>query len=274
MCSDAIFSISMFQRNNCRRENSIERMTVFITGASSGFGKAAARRFAQDGARVIGTGRRKNRLDELKQELGGNFLPLAFDVTQRSQVEHAVQSLPEEFAAVDVLVNNAGGAIGLDPAHKANLDDWETMVDANVKGVMYCTRALLPGMVARDRGHIINLGSTAAEWPYPGGNVYGGTKAFVHQFSLMLRADLFGTAVRVTDVQPGLAGGTEFSEVRFKRDSKKAQAVYEGTQPLTAEDVADAIHWVATRPAHVNVNTLQIMPVGQAFGPLPVKRAQ
>jgi 3-hydroxy acid dehydrogenase / malonic semialdehyde reductase len=254
------------------RENSIEHMIVFITGATSGFGKTAARRFAQDGAKVIGTGRRKNRLDELKQEFGANFLPLAFDVTQRTQVEHAIQSLPEEFAAVDVLVNNAGGAIGLDPAHKANLDDWETMVDANVKGVMYCTRALLPGMVERDRGHVINIGSSAAEWPYPGGSVYGGTKAFVHQFSLMLRADLFGTAVRVTDLQPGLVGGTEFSEVRFKGDKKKAQAVYEGTQPLTAEDVADAIHWVATRPAHVNINTLQMMPVSQAFGPLPVKK--
>jgi 3-hydroxy acid dehydrogenase / malonic semialdehyde reductase len=249
-------------------------MIVFITGATSGFGKAAAQRFAQDGVKVIGTGRRKNRLDELEQELGVNFLPLAFDVTKRAQVEQAVQSLPEDFARVDVLVNNAGGAIGLDPAHKANLDDWENMVDANVKGVMYCTRLLLPGMVERDRGHIINIGSTAAEWPYPGGNVYGGTKAFVHQFSLMLRADLFGTAVRVTDIQPGLVGGTEFSEVRFKGDKKKAQAVYEGTQPLTPEDVADAIHWVATRPAHVNINTLQMMPVAQAFGPLPVKKAK
>ncbi|MFL6354036.1 MAG: SDR family oxidoreductase [Bryobacteraceae bacterium] len=249
-------------------------MVVFITGASSGFGRAAAKRFAQDGAKVIGTGRRKNRLDELKQELGADFLPLVFDVTQRTQVEHAVQSLPDPFSAVDVLVNNAGGAIGLDPAHKANLDDWETMVDANVKGVMYCTRALLPGMVERNRGHVINIGSTAAEWPYPGGNVYGGAKAFVHQFSLGLRADLFGTAIRVTDVQPGLVGGTEFSDVRFKGDKQRAQAVYEGTQPLTPEDIADAIHWVATRPAHVNINTLQMMPVGQAFGPLPVKKTK
>ncbi len=247
-------------------------MIIFVTGATAGFGRAVARRFAQDGAKIVGTGRRKNRLEELKQELGANFLPLPFDVGERKQVENAIASLPSEFAAIDVLVNNAGGALGLEPAYKANLDDWETMVDANVKGVMYCTRALLPGMVERNRGHVINVGSSAAEWPYPGGNVYGATKAFVHQFSMNLRADLFGTDVRVTDVQPGLVAGTEFSEVRFKGDKKKAQSVYEGTRPLTAEDVADTIHWVATRPPHFNVNTIQIMPVGQAFGALPVKR--
>lgn len=247
-------------------------MIIFVTGATAGFGRAVARRFARDGAKIIGTGRRRNRLEELKRELGPNFLSLPFDVRDRKQVEEAIASLPADFAAIDVLVNNAGGALGLDPAYKASLDDWETMVDANVKGVMYCTRALLPGMVERNRGHVINLGSSAAEWPYPGGNVYGATKAFVHQFSMNLRADLFGTNVRVTDVQPGLVAGTEFSEVRFKGDKKKAESVYEGTQPLTAEDVADTIHWVATRPTHFNVNTIQIMPVGQAFGPLPVKR--
>lgn len=247
-------------------------MIVFVTGATAGFGKAVAHRFAKDGAKVVGTGRRGDRLDALKRELGDNFLPLAFDVSKRNEVERAVGTLPPAFAAVDVLVNNAGGAIGLEPAHEANLDDWEAMVDTNIKGLMYCTRLLLPGMVERHRGHVINLGSTAAEWPYPGGNVYGGTKAFVHQFSLNLRADLAGTGVRVTDVQPGLAGGTEFSQVRFKGDEKKAEAVYEGTQPLTAEDIADAIHWVATRPAHVNVNTIQIMPVAQSFAPLAVNR--
>jgi 3-hydroxy acid dehydrogenase/malonic semialdehyde reductase len=247
-------------------------MIVFITGATAGFGRAAAQRFTKDGAKVVGTGRRKQRLDELQRELGSGFLPLAFDVSKRQEVESAIASLPKEFAEVDVLVNNAGGAIGLDPAQDADLDDWDKMVDTNVKGLMYCTRLLLPGMVARKRGHVINIGSTAAEWPYPGGNVYGGVKAFVHQFSLNLRADLAGTQVRVTDVQPGLAGGTEFSQVRFKGDEKKAQAVYEGTQALTAEDIADAIHWVATRPAHVNVNTIQIMPTSQSFAPLAVKR--
>lgn len=247
-------------------------MIVFITGATAGFGRAAAQRFTKDGAKVVGTGRRKQRLDELQRELGSGFLPLAFDVSKRQEVESAIASLPKEFAEVAVLVNNAGGAIGLDPAQDADLDDWDKMVDTNVKGLMYCTRLLLPGMVARKRGHVINIGSTAAEWPYPGGNVYGGVKAFVHQFSLNLRADLAGTQVRVTDVQPGLAGGTEFSQVRFKGDEKKAQAVYEGTQALTAEDIADAIHWVATRPAHVNVNTIQIMPTSQSFAPLAVKR--
>lgn len=247
-------------------------MTVFVTGATAGFGAAIARRFAKDGAKIIGTGRRADRLEELRSELGSHFLPLAFDVSKREEVENAVARLPEEFAAVDVLVNNAGLALGLEAAPEAKLEDWETMVDTNVKGVMYCTRALLPGMVERNRGHIITLGSTAAEWPYPGGNVYGATKAFVHQFALNLRADLLGKAVRVTDIQPGMVGGTEFSETRFKGDNKRAQAVYQGTQALTADDVADAIHWVATRPAHVNINTLQLMPVCQAFGPLAVAR--
>jgi 3-hydroxy acid dehydrogenase/malonic semialdehyde reductase len=249
-------------------------MIVFITGATSGFGDAAARRFVQDGAKVIGTGRRKDRLEQLQKQLGNGFLPLPFDVGKRAQVEKAIASLPPAFTAVDVLVNNAGGAIGLDPAQAANLDDWDAMIDSNIKGLVYCTRFLLPGMVERNRGHIINIGSTAGEWPYPGGNVYGAAKAFVHQFSNNLRADLLGTAIRVTGIEPGLAGGTEFSEVRFKGDKKKAAAVYEGTQPLTADDVADAIHWVATRPAHVNVNVMQIMPVSQAYGPLPVKRSK
>lgn len=247
-------------------------MIVFITGATAGFGLATARKFAQDGAQIIGTGRRKERLDDLQKELGAGFLPLTFDVGKRSEVEHAIATLPPEFAAVDVLVNNAGGAIGLDPAQSAHLDDWDKMIDSNIKGLLYCTRLLLPGMVERNRGHIINIGSTAAEWPYPGGNVYGAAKAFVYQFSNNLRADLLGKSVRVTDIEPGLAGGTEFSQVRFKGDKQKAAAVYQDTQALTADDVADAIHWVATRPAHVNVNVMQIMPVMQAFGPMAVHR--
>jgi 3-hydroxy acid dehydrogenase/malonic semialdehyde reductase len=247
-------------------------MIVLVTGASAGFGAAVARRFARDGARVIATARRAEKLEELREELGAALLPLAFDVRDRGAVERALAGLPPEFAEIDVLVNNAGLALGLEPAYEAVLDEWETMVDTNVKGVLYCTRTVLPGMVARNRGHIVNLGSTAAEFPYPGGNVYGATKAFIYQFSLNLRADLLGTRVRVTDIEPGMCGGTEFSGVRFRGNESKAEAVYEGTQPLTADDVADAIHWSVTRPWHVNVNSLQLMPVCQAPGPLAVKR--
>lgn len=247
-------------------------MIVFVTGASAGFGAAIARRFAADGARVIVSGRRGERLRELAAELGPRALPLAFDVRERAAVAAAVDGLPPDFAAVDLLVNNAGLALGLEPAQRAVLDDWEQMVDTNIKGLMYMTRALLPGMVARGRGHVVNLGSIAGEWPYPGGNVYGGTKAFVRQFSLNLRADLLGTPVRVTDIEPGLCGGTEFSQVRFHGDAARAEKVYENTVPLTAEDVAETVHWVATRPAHVNINTVSLMPVGQAFSPLAVHR--
>jgi 3-hydroxy acid dehydrogenase / malonic semialdehyde reductase len=247
-------------------------MIVFITGASAGFGAAIARRFAADGARVIVSGRRGERLRQLVAELGPNTLPLAFDVRDREAIECAVATLPSDFAAVDLLVNNAGLALGLEPAHAAQLDDWERMVDTNIKGLMTMTRALLPGMVERRRGHVINLGSIAGEWPYPGGNVYGATKAFVRQFSLNLRADLLGTGVRVTDVEPGLAGGTEFSNVRFHGDEARAQKVYDNAEPLTAEDVADTVHWVATRPPHVNINTISLMPTCQAFGPLAVHR--
>ena len=247
-------------------------MIVMVTGATAGFGAAITRRFIAAGARVIGAGRRQERLDQLAGELGDRLLPLVLDVRDRAGVENAVAALPPEFAAVDVLVNNAGLALGLEPAHLASLDDWESMVDTNVKGLMYCTRALLPGMVSRGRGHVVNLGSIAGEFPYPGGNVYGATKAFVYQFSLNLRADLLGTGVRVTDIQPGLCGGTEFSEVRFKGDAAKAESIYSGTQPLTAEDIADTVQWVVSRPAHVNINAVSMMPVCQAFGPLAIKR--
>lgn len=247
-------------------------MIVFITGATAGFGLAIARRYLQDGARVIATGRRTERLEALRAELGERLLPVTLDITDSEAVRRAVASLPAEFAEVDVLVNNAGLALGLDLAQAARVEDWDVMVDTNVKGLLYCTHALLPGMVARNRGHIVNMGSIAAEFPYPGGNVYGATKAFVHQFSLNLRADLHGTAVRVTDIEPGLVGGTEFSNVRFKGDDTRAASLYANTQPLTPEDIADAVHWVTTRPAHVNINVMSLMPVVQAFGPLPVKR--
>lgn len=247
-------------------------MIVLVTGATAGFGLAIARRFAADGARIIAAGRRQERLEALAAELPGQVLPLALDVADRAAVEAAIGGLPAEWAAIDLLVNNAGLARGLAPAQEASLDDWEAMLDTNVKGVMYLTHAVLPGMVRRNAGHILNIGSTAAEWPYPGGNVYGATKAFVRQFGYNLRADLHGTKVRVTDIEPGLVGGTEFSTVRFGGDAEKAAGVYAGTDPLTPEDIADAVHWVATRPARVNVNLLQVMPVVQSFGPLRVHK--
>jgi 3-hydroxy acid dehydrogenase/malonic semialdehyde reductase len=245
-------------------------MIVFVTGASAGFGAAIARRFIADGARVIATARRLDRLQSLREELGERLLPLELDVRDGAAVQRVVAGLPPEFA-VDVLVNNAGLALGLNPAHQADLDDWERMVDTNIKGLMYCTRAILPGMVERDRGHVVNLGSVAAEYPYPGGNAYGGTKAFVRQFSLNLKADLLGTRVRVSEIEPGMAD-TEFSLVRFAGDAEKARAVYAGTQPLSAEDIADTVHWIVSRPAHVNINTISLMPTCQAFSPFAVKR--
>ncbi len=185
-------------------------------------------------------------------------------------MEHALSTLPAAFAQVDVLVNNAGLALGLEPAHRASTDEWEQMIDTNNRGLVVVTRQVLPGMVERGRGHVVNVGSVAAHYPYPGGNVYGATKAFVHQFSLNLRADLVGSGVRVTCVEPGMAE-TEFSLVRFK-DAEKARAVYQGVTPLSGADVADAIHWAVTRPPHVNVNVLELMPEQQAFSPLAVRR--
>lgn len=245
---------------------------VFITGASAGFGVAMARRFAAAGSRVVLTARRLDRLDALAAELGAAALPLALDVRDRAAVTSAIAQLPAGFTDVDLLINNAGLALGLEPAQRASLDDWQRMIDTNVTGLVNVTHALLPGMVARQRGHVVNIGSTAGEWPYPGGNVYGATKAFVHQFSLNLRADLLGTPIRVSNIEPGLCGGTEFSNVRFHGDDAKAASVYENTQPLSAEDVAETVYWATTLPAHVNINTLQLMPVCQANGPLAVHR--
>jgi 3-hydroxy acid dehydrogenase/malonic semialdehyde reductase len=246
--------------------------TVFVTGASAGFGEAIARRFAADGARVIISARRSDRIAELAKELGSDVLPLTLDVRDRAAVAGAVSELPPEFAAIDVLVNNAGLALGLEPAYEASLDDWDAMIDTNCKGLAYCARAVLPGMVQRGHGHVINLGSIAGTYPYPGGNVYGATKSFVHQFSLDLRSDLQGTGVRVTSVEPGLSGGTEFSVVRFGGDRGKAGQVYEGVHPLEAGDVAEAVHWAASLPSHVNINVIEMMPVAQSFGPLAVAR--
>jgi 3-hydroxy acid dehydrogenase/malonic semialdehyde reductase len=249
-------------------------MIVFITGATAGFGAAIAKRFAGEGHRIIATGRRLEKLAELRTTLGDKILPLQLDVTERAGVEEAVTSLPKDFSEIDLLVNNAGLALGLEPAQTASLDDWESMIDTNIKGLTYVTHALLPGMVARNRGHVINLGSIAGSWPYKGGNVYGATKAFVRQFSLNLRADLAGTKVRVTDIEPGLCGGTEFSSVRFYGDRARADELYRGADPLTAEDIAETVQWIATRPAHVNINTIELMPVSQSFAGLSVTKRQ
>lgn len=249
--------------------------TIMITGASSGFGAAAARLFAVEGNRLLLLARRADRLSLLQAELGGKVPVYAvpLNVGDRCAVEQAVESLPDAFRQIDLLINNAGLALGLEPAWQASLDDWDVMVDTNIKGMMYCTRAVLPGMVARNRGHIVNIGSTAGAWPYPGGNVYGGTKAFVEQFTRNLRSDLLGTAVRATCIAPGMAE-TEFSEVRFKGNRQQAATVYDGTQPLTAADVAGIIKWVSELPAHVNVNHLEVMCVQQGWGALAVHRRQ
>jgi 3-hydroxy acid dehydrogenase/malonic semialdehyde reductase len=248
-------------------------MTILVTGATAGFGAAMARRFVRDGHRVIAAGRRAARLTDLQQELGDALLPLMLDVSDARAVAALPGSLPPSWQEVDVLVNNAGLALGLDPAFEADIEDWDLMVATNVTGLIHITRALLPGMVERNRGHIINLSSTAASYPYPGGHVYGASKAFVTQFSLNLRADLVGRSVRVTDLEPGLCGGTEFSVNRFGGDQQRADAVYAGTVPLTAEDIAEAAAWVIGLPAHVNINRIEMMPTCQAPGPLAVKRA-
>jgi NADP-dependent 3-hydroxy acid dehydrogenase YdfG len=246
---------------------------ILITGATSGFGEACTQRFVKEGWRLVLVARRNERLKALQQRLGGETSVhiVTLDVRNREAVMNELSNLPEKFSDVDVLVNSAGLAQGLEAAYEADVSDWDTMVDTNIKGLMYCTRAVLPGMVARNRGHIVNIGSVAGDWPYPGGNVYGATKAFVKQFSLNLRADLFGTPIRITNIEPGLAE-TEFSVVRFKGDGEKAAKVYEGTQPLTAEDIAEMIYWVASLPAHININRLEVMPVCQTWAPFAINR--
>jgi 3-hydroxy acid dehydrogenase/malonic semialdehyde reductase len=245
---------------------------ALVTGATAGFGEACTEAFVRAGMKVVAAGRREDRLDALAARLGKDLIhPVVLDVQDRAAVERAIAGLPPALAAVDVLVNNAGLALGLEPAQRASLDEWETMIATNCRGLVTVTRAVLPGMVTRNRGHVVNVGSVAASYPYPGGNVYGATKAFVHQFTLNLRADLLGTAVRATVIEPGMAE-TEFSLVRFQGDAAKAAKVYEGVKPLSAQDVAEVILWTVSLPAHVNVNLLELMPVQQAFSPFAVSR--
>jgi 3-hydroxy acid dehydrogenase/malonic semialdehyde reductase len=245
---------------------------ALVTGATAGFGEACAEAFVRAGVLVIAAGRRKERLEALAARLGKDKLhPLVLDVQDRAAVERAVARLPPALSAVEILVNNAGLALGLEPAHRASLDEWETMIATNCRGLVTMTRAVLPGMVERNRGHVVNVGSVAASYPYPGGNVYGATKAFVHQFTLNLRADLLGTGVRATAIEPGMAE-TEFSLVRFQGDAAKAAKVYDGVKPLSPQDVAEAILWSVSLPAHVNVNVIELMPTQQAFGPFAIHR--
>jgi NADP-dependent 3-hydroxy acid dehydrogenase YdfG len=244
--------------------------TILITGATAGFGKACAEYFAEQGWQLILTGRRTGRLEKLKEQLGDAVQQIiTLDVRDRDQVFEKLGSLSN----IDVLLNNAGLALGLEPSWEVDINDWETMVDTNIKGLMYCIRAVLPAMVTRNSGHVINIGSTAGSWPYPGGNVYGGTKAFVQQLSRNLRADLLGSKVRVTNLAPGMAE-SEFSNVRFKGDDAAADKVYAGADPLIPEDIAEIVYWIANRPAHININAIEVMPVDQAWGPLAVHRVK
>ena len=248
--------------------------SVFITGATSGFGEACARRFADAGWNLILTGRREQRLKLIGEELAAKteVLTLAVDVRDRQAMQQAIDNLPDRFAQLTGLINNAGLALGIDPAQQCSLDDWETMVDTNVKGLMFTTRMLLPRLIAHGQGaSIVNIGSVAGNWPYAGGNVYGGTKAFVRQFSLGLRCDLAGTGVRVTDLEPGLCE-SEFTLVRFGGDQARYDATYAGANPVQPQDIAETCFWLMTQPPHLNINSLEIMPVSQTWGGFAIHR--
>lgn len=245
-------------------------MTALITGASSGIGAAIANLFAKHSHKVIILARRKEALKAIKQALGAQCVYIDCDVRDTAYIESALATLPKDFQQIDVLVNNAGKALGLSSADSADIKDWEEMVEVNIIALMKLTHLLLPQMVAQGFGHIINIGSIAGSYAYPGGNVYGATKAFVKRFSLNLRADLYDKNIRVTDIEPGLCGGSEFSLVRFKGDAKKAEALYANAHPLMPEDIAQSVLWVASLPHHVNVNRLEIMPTTQAPAQLNV----
>ena len=245
--------------------------TALITGATSGFGAAAVRRFVAAGWRVIATGRRADRLQALVDELGADKVhAAAFDIRDETALDAALDALPAAFRDIDLLVNNAGLALGTAPAQQASLDDWRTMIETNVLALVTVTRRLLPLLVER-KGAIINIGSIAGSYPYPGGNTYGGTKAFVRQFSLGLRSDLHGTGVRVTDIEPGMAE-TEFTLVRTHGDQAASDKLYAGAQPMTADDIAEQIFYVATLPPHLNINRIELMPTSQSFAGFQVHR--
>lgn len=245
--------------------------TILVTGATSGFGRAVVRRFVAGGWRAIATGRRSDRLEELVEELGREHVHLCpFDMRDEEAMKAAIHAIPEAFGGIDMLVNNAGLALGTKAAQESDLGQWRQMIDTNVTALATITHLLLPTLIARS-GAIVNLSSVAAIYPYPGSNVYGGTKAFVSQFSLGLRSDLAGTDVRVTVIEPGMAE-TEFTLVRTGGDQAASDALYAGAQPMTAEDIAGTIWWLANLPPHLNINRLEMMPVRQSFAAFQVAR--
>lgn len=244
--------------------------TILITGATAGFGQATARKFIAEGWKVIGTGRRKERLDAMKLELGGNFHALAFDITDAEAISSSISSLPEDFQTIDVLLNNAGLALGTAPADQMDVTQWHTMINTNVTGLVNMTHRLLPQLIAQ-KGIVINLSSVAASWPYSGGNVYAGTKAFVRQFSLGLRSDLHGKGVRVTSIEPGMCE-TEFTIVRTGGNVEASNNLYRGVNPIMPDDIANTVLWIANQPKHININSIEIMPVNQSFAGFQVHR--
>ncbi len=243
---------------------------ILVTGATSGFGQATARRFVSEGWKVVGTGRRAERLEALALELGSAFHGTAFDITDEDATKNALAALPDAFRAIDVLVNNAGLALGTAPAPQVPLKDWQTMVNTNITGVLNITHHVLPTLIDR-KGIVVNLSSVAAHWPYAGGNVYAGTKAFLRQFSLGLRSDLHGKGVRVTSIEPGMCE-TEFTLVRTGGNQDASDNLYKGVNPITADDIANTIYWVASQPRHININSLELMPVNQSFAGFQVHR--
>ena len=246
--------------------------SIIITGASAGFGESVARKLHAEGNKVLLIARREDKLKSIVDELGDNAAYKVVDVSKREQVEQLFDSLPEGFEAADVVINNAGLALGAGKVPDVNLDDWDTMVDTNIKGLMYVSYAAAKTMKSLGRGQIINVGSVAGETPYPGGNVYGATKAFVRHLSRNLRIDLHGFNIRVCNIEPGAVAETEFSNVRFKGDDEKADSVYAGWKPLTGSDVADSIVWTINLPEHINIDNVEIMPTAQTAAGLQIAK--